>query len=74
MRFWVRWGTRFLALIPCLWCTSVHAGASIPPEALTQAPRHPVVVSVAGEQGREEIRAAMREMGFRELRDFVCAA
>jgi YVTN family beta-propeller protein len=26
MPSWVRWGTRFLALIPCLWCSAVHAG------------------------------------------------
>lgn len=28
MPSWVRWGTRFLALIPCLWCTAVRAGTS----------------------------------------------
>ncbi len=53
---------------------TIHSAPVIPPEALTQTPRHPVVVSVAGEQGREEIRAAMQKMGFRELQDFVCAA
>ncbi len=53
---------------------TIHQAPVIPPEALVQAPKHPVVVSVAGERGREDIRAAMREMGFQELRDFVCAA
>ena len=53
---------------------TIHGAPVIPPETLRQIPRHPVVVSVAGERGREEIRAAMRAMGFRELCDFVCAA
>jgi glycosyltransferase involved in cell wall biosynthesis len=46
----------------------------LPPEALRTLPRRPVVVSVAGLKPRSEIRAALREMGFEELRDFVCAA
>ncbi|HET7539753.1 MAG TPA: glycosyltransferase family A protein [Polyangiaceae bacterium] len=33
-----------------------------------------VIVSVAGLGPRSEIREALRTMGFRELRDFVCAA
>jgi cellulose synthase/poly-beta-1,6-N-acetylglucosamine synthase-like glycosyltransferase len=36
--------------------------------------RAPIVVSVAGAGPRAEIRAALSRMGFRELRDFVCAA
>lgn len=53
---------------------TIHQAPVIAPEALVQTPRHPVVVSVAGERGREDIRAAMQQMGFQELRDFVCAA
>ena len=56
----------------------IHQAPVIPPEALVaawvQTPRPPVVVSVAGERAREDIRAAMQAMGFQELRDFVCAA
>jgi cellulose synthase/poly-beta-1,6-N-acetylglucosamine synthase-like glycosyltransferase len=53
---------------------TVHRAPVIPPEALLRTPRHPVVVSVAGERARGEIRAAMQAMEFQELRDFVCAA
>ena len=52
----------------------IHGASVIPPEALVQAPRHPVVVSVSGEQARTEIRQAMEAMGFVENRDFICAA
>ncbi|ETW95270.1 MAG: hypothetical protein ETSY1_31350 [Candidatus Entotheonella factor] len=53
---------------------TIHQAPVIPPEALVRTPKHPVIVSVAGEQGRGEIRAAMQAMGFQELRDFICAA
>jgi hypothetical protein len=46
----------------------------IPPEALRSLPRQPLVVSVAGLVPRSEIRAALAEMAFTELRDFICAA
>ncbi|MCZ6873717.1 MAG: glycosyltransferase family A protein [bacterium] len=52
----------------------IHHALVIAPEALTQTPRHPVVVSVAGLQARTEIRQSMAAMGFVEGRDFVCAA
>jgi hypothetical protein len=32
------------------------------------------VVSVAGETARGEIRAELAALGYRELRDFICAA
>ncbi len=53
---------------------TIHQAPVIPPEALVRTPKHPMVVSVAGERARGDIRAIMREMGFQELRDFVCAA
>lgn len=53
---------------------TIHQAPVIPPEALLQTPQHPIVISVAGERGRRDIRAAMQAMGFQELRDFVCAA
>lgn len=46
----------------------------VSPPALPALPRAPIVVSVAGLVPRGEIRAALAEMGFVELRDFVCAA
>jgi glycosyltransferase involved in cell wall biosynthesis len=52
----------------------IHGALVIPPEALLQIPRRPVVVSVAGTPARHEIRQAMARMGFRESGDFVCAA
>ena len=52
----------------------IHQAPVIPPERLIQVPRRPVVISVAGVKPRGEIRAAMTQMGFVELRDFVCAA
>ncbi|HYP86858.1 MAG TPA: glycosyltransferase family A protein [Polyangiaceae bacterium] len=46
----------------------------IAPETLPDLPRQPLLVSVAGITPRSEIRAALRQMGFRELADFVCCA
>jgi glycosyltransferase involved in cell wall biosynthesis len=46
----------------------------IPPAALCQLDRRPLIVSVAGLGPRTEIRQALDAMGFRELRDYVCAA
>ncbi len=46
----------------------------IPPEALRNLARQPLVVSVAGLKPRSEIRAALSDLGFAETRDFVCAA
>jgi glycosyltransferase involved in cell wall biosynthesis len=41
---------------------------------LSNVPRRPIVVSVAGPRARSEIRAALAGMGFVELVDYVCAA
>ena len=46
----------------------------IPHTDLPRIPRRPIVVSVAGLQARTEIREALSEMGFDEVRDYVCAA
>ena len=53
---------------------TIHGAPVIPPEALVRVPRRPVVVSVAGEKARHDIRDAMEAMGFIETHDFVCAA
>ena len=52
----------------------IHGAQVIPPEALTRVRRCPIVVSVAGQSARSQIRGALSEMGFRERVDFVCAA
>jgi len=46
----------------------------IAPEALAGRRDQPLVVSVAGATARQLIRDALRELGFEELRDYVCAA
>ncbi len=52
----------------------IHGAPVIPPRELPSRRGLPLVVSVAGEGPRGEIRAALAAMGFEELRDFVCAA
>lgn len=52
----------------------IHGAPVVPPEELPRLPRRPVVVSVAGEEPRRQIRQAMQAMGFEETVDFVCAA
>jgi glycosyltransferase involved in cell wall biosynthesis len=45
-----------------------------PPETLPSLPRQPLLVSVAGLTPRSEIRAALQQMGFAEIVDYVCCA
>jgi hypothetical protein len=52
----------------------IHGAEVIPPKALMRVPQRPIVVSVAGEGARSQIRGALSEMGFHEQADFVCAA
>ena len=52
----------------------IHGAPVIPRESLCEIPRLPLVVSVAREGPRNEIRRALEAMGFVEMRDFVCAA
>jgi len=46
----------------------------VAPSALPRLRPRPLIVSVAGTGPRSEIRQALTAMGFRELRDYVCAA
>jgi len=46
----------------------------IPPAVLPSLPRQPLLVSVAGLTPRSEIRAALQQMGFAEMTDFMCCA
>jgi GT2 family glycosyltransferase len=52
----------------------IHGIPVIPPEALVQMSRRPVIASVAGAVARREIRQQLAHLGFVELREFVCAA
>ena len=52
----------------------IHGAPVIPPSDLADHREEPIVVSVAGSGPRSEVRRALFEMGFVELRDFVCAA
>lgn len=52
----------------------IHGAPVIRPERLVEHRAQPVLVSVAGEVARRQIRAAMHEMAFVEGRDFVCCA
>lgn len=52
----------------------IHGAPVVGYEQLPQLPRCPVIVSVAGEGPRRQIRDALTAKGFREIQDFVCAA
>jgi glycosyltransferase involved in cell wall biosynthesis len=52
----------------------IHGAPVIPQGALGGPPAPPIVVSVAGAGPRALIRAQLRHKGFREGRDYVCAA
>lgn len=52
----------------------IHGAPVIPPGALAARPRELLVVSVAGEGPRGQIRAELARLGFRETVDYVCAA
>jgi glycosyltransferase involved in cell wall biosynthesis len=53
---------------------TIHGASVVSPDVLPSLAPLPVVVSVARSGPRARIRAALAEMGFRETRDFVCAA
>ena len=53
---------------------SIHGAPVIAPQQLADLRRYPVIASVAGAVARQQIRAAMRSMGFEEAEDFICAA
>jgi hypothetical protein len=58
-------------------CVHGHVAKStpvLPPTALAHLPRRPVVVSVAGEAARQQIREVLQRLGLVEMQEFVCAA
>jgi len=52
----------------------IHGALVVPPAALRQLPRLPLVVSVAGATPRRLIRDALLCLDYHEPHDFVCAA
>lgn len=52
----------------------IQGAPVIPPTRLGEMPRAPLLVSVAGVGPRNEIRATLQRMGWREGSDFLCAA
>jgi len=52
----------------------IHGAAVIRPDALPSVEARPIVVSVAHEGPRAEIRGILTSMGFVEREHFVCAA
>jgi glycosyltransferase involved in cell wall biosynthesis len=52
----------------------IHGAPVIPPQALRDLAGRRILVSVAHARPRADARTALTAMGFRELRDFVCAA
>jgi glycosyltransferase involved in cell wall biosynthesis len=53
---------------------TIHGAPVLPPEVLARGLEQPLVVSVAGAGARRRIRNALGALGYRETRDFVCAA
>jgi len=53
---------------------SIRGVPVVTPSKLPSLSPRPLVVSVAGLGPRSEIRQALAQMGYRELRDYVCAA
>jgi glycosyltransferase involved in cell wall biosynthesis len=52
----------------------IHGAPVVPPSALPDLPRHPLLVSVAGRGPRSHIRRTLAAMGFTESRDYICTA
>jgi hypothetical protein len=52
----------------------IQGAPVIRPEALASRAVEPLVVSVAREGPRREIRTELSKLGYRETRDYICAA
>ncbi len=52
----------------------ILGAAVVPPAALRELPRAPIIVSVAGPDARALIRSELGRMGFAESRNYICAA
>ena len=65
---------RIVELHPGRLGQRIQGAPVVPPEALADAPRLPIVASVAGLDARTKIRAFLSRLGRKEGVDFVCAA
>ena len=66
---------RIVELHPARLGNRIDGAPVEPPSTLQQRrPEVPILVSVAGSGPRGEIRRALASMGYREGRDFICAA
>jgi len=65
---------RIVELHPGRLGNRIHGAEVVPPAALAKGARRPLVVSVAGDGPRHEIRSALSDMGFQEGPDYLCAA
>jgi hypothetical protein len=52
----------------------IQGAPVVPPDAIVDLPRRPLVASVAGAEPRSLIRAHLENLGWEETRDFVCVA
>ncbi|MHC4897853.1 MAG: glycosyltransferase family 2 protein [Planctomycetota bacterium] len=52
----------------------IHGAEVVAPDVLPQLPRLPLLVSVAGAGPRQQIRDRLCDLGWQELRDYVCVA
>ncbi len=66
--------THIVELHPGRLGQTIHGAPVIPPDALPRLRPARIIASVAGAEPRAKIRAALEQMGFEELRDFVMAA
>lgn len=64
----------FVDLDPRKIGQEIHGAPVLPPHGLDDHPGAFVLAAVAGMEGREEVRAALRRAGRREGRDFVAVA
>jgi len=66
--------THIVELHPGRLGNRIHGAAVVPPDVLRELRGVPIVVSVAGEIPRRQIRNWLDAAGRTELRDYVCAA
>ena len=52
----------------------IHGAPVVAPEEIGRLERLPIIASVAGAEARRKIRTWLREAGYEESIDFICAA
>jgi glycosyltransferase involved in cell wall biosynthesis len=66
--------SRIIELHPGRLGNYIHGAPVVPPSELPHRPGPPLVVSVAGQEARRQIRERLTALGYRETTDYVCAA